>query len=147
MDLSLNVPATGNGAYVSVIGRRVSNGNDYRAQVRWVAGGGIVVSLMRTVNGASTVLSSTTVPGLVVSPNEQVRVRFQAQGVSPTTARVKVWRATGVEPQAWLLSSTASTPSVLQQPGDVGVLLYLSGSWTGTLPTLTVDNLVADPIP
>ena len=30
---------------------------------------------------------------------------------------------------------------MLQAPGGVGVLLYVSGSWVGAAPAVTVDNL------
>ena len=122
--------------YVSVVGRRVSSGNDYRLKVRYQAGGSVAAYLVRTLGNTETVLlSSTTVPGLTVQPSDQLRVRFQVSGTTDSTLRAKVWRAGTTEPAAWLISGSDATPGVLQSAGDLGVLLYISGSWTGTLPT------------
>ena len=54
--------ATGGGAYASLVARRVSNGNDYRARVRYAAGGSVIVYLSRTLTGTETALASVTVP-------------------------------------------------------------------------------------
>jgi PKD repeat protein len=146
-DVALDVAATGGGAYASVIGRRVSNNNDYRLKLRYVAGGAVAAYLTRTLGGVETVLGSVTVPGLTAAPGDVLRVRFQVSGTSTTTVRAKVWRANAAEPATWLLTGSEATPSVLQAAGDTGVLLYLSGSWTGTLPTLALDNFSAGAIP
>ncbi|MGZ4735392.1 MAG: PKD domain-containing protein [Acidimicrobiia bacterium] len=143
-DLALSTAATGGGAYVSVVGRRVSNGNDYRLKLRYVAGGTLTAYLTRTINNSETVLTSINVPSLTVSAGDLLRVRFQALGTSPTTLRAKVWRASASEPVSWLLTSTDST-AALAAPGDVGVLLFTSSTWTGTAPTLSVDNLRSGP--
>jgi PKD repeat protein len=144
VDLTLDQPASGGGAYVSVIGRRISAGNDYRVKVRYLAGGGITAYLFRTVGSVETVLSSATVPGLNVAPGDVIRVRFQALGTSPTTLRAKVWRFGTQEPTGWLLTSSDSTVA-LAAPGDLGVLLFTSSSWVGTAPTLSIDNLTSGP--
>jgi PKD repeat protein len=142
-DISLDRTATGGGAYVSVIGRRVSNGNDYRLKLRYVAGGSVAAFLTRTVGGAETVLASTTVPGLAVNPADVLQARFQVSGSTSTTARAKVWRAGASEPPAWTLSNTAAAPVALQSAGDLGVLVYISGSWSGPAPVVAVDDLQA----
>ncbi len=49
---------TGGGAYVSVVGRRVDAGNDYRVKVRFQSNGVLAVYLARRVNGAETTLVS-----------------------------------------------------------------------------------------
>ena len=145
-DLALDTAASGSGAYVSVIGRRVSNGNDYRLVVRYVAGGSVQASLARTVGGTQTILATTTVPGLTVTAGEVLRARFVVSGTDPATLTAKVWRAsergTGV---VALEQHEPRTPAVLQAPGGVGVLLYTSGSWTGALPAITIDNLAVAP--
>ena len=82
-----------------------------------------------------------TVPGLTVSPGDQLRVRFQVSGTTTTTLLAKVWRSGTAEPASWLLTTTDATPAALQGAGDLGVLVYVSGSWTGTLPAISLDNL------
>jgi PKD repeat protein len=142
---SVDTASTGGGAYVSVIGRRVSNGNDYRLKVRYVAGGSVIAYLARTVGGTETVLASATIPGLTVNPGDQLRSRFLVTGTDTTTVRAKVWRKGALEPANWQVTNTAATPAVLQAPGHIGVSLYVSGSWTGAAPTLALDSITAGP--
>jgi hypothetical protein len=142
-DVALQRTASGGGAYVSLIGRRVSDGNDYRLKLRYMPGGSVVVYLVRIVGGTDTVLADTTVAGLTVEPGDVLRARFVVGGTGTTTLRAKVWRPQGQEPQSWLLTSTDATPSALRRSGDVGVLLYVSHSWLGAAPAIAIDNFSA----
>jgi parallel beta-helix repeat protein len=142
-DVALERAASGGGAYVSLIGRRVSDGNDYRLKLRYMPGGSVVIYLVRTVGGTETVLADTTVPGLTVKPGDVLRARFVVGGTGTTTLRAKVWRRHSQEPQSWLLTGTDATPAVLRNAGDVGVLLYVSHSWLGAAPAITLDNFSA----
>ena len=145
-DLALDRAATGGGAYMSVIGRRVSNGNDYRLKLRYLAGGTVAAYLVRTQAGVETTLASTTIAGLTLSPGDVLRVKLQVNGAASTNVRAKVWRANAAEPAAWLLTNTSAAPAALQVAGDTGLLLYVSGSWTGAVPTVAIDNLAVGPI-
>ena len=122
-DVSIDRAATGSGAYVSVIGRRVSQGNDYRLIVRYLAGGSVQVLVARTVGGTQTVLANVTPPGLTVVPGDVLRARLVINGTTPTSTTVtaKVWRASSPEPAPWLLTATDSTAAI-QSPGGVGML-------------------------
>ena len=91
-DVALDTASTGGGAYVSLVGRRVSNGNDYRFMLRYMPGGSVVANLVRTVGNTQTIVATTTVPGLTVSPGDQLRVRFLVGGTTDTTLQAKVWR-------------------------------------------------------
>ncbi len=143
-DVSLSRASTGGGAYLSVIGRRVSSGNDYLVKVRYQSDGSVVAYLNRTVGGTETTLAWTTVPGLTAAANDVLRVRLEVTGSPTTTARAKVWRAGQAEPSAWLVTNTSATPTALRAPGHVGVSLYLSSSWgAGPTPVLSLDNLSA----
>ena len=102
-----------------------------------MAGGSVVAYLVRTVGGTETVLATATVPGGTVNAGEVLRTRFVVSG---TTLMAKVWRQAGQEPASWLATTTDTTPA-LQMPGGLGVVLYVSGSWVGPAPALTVDNL------
>jgi PKD repeat protein len=143
--LSLNVVSNGGGAYVSIIGRRVSTGNDYRLKLRYMADGRVNAYLVRLVGNVETILTNITVPGITANPGDVLRTRFLITGTNPTTVRAKIWRKGTMEPAAWLLTATDNTPAVLQAPGDSGVLLYLSGSWVGTLPVLSLDDVKIGP--
>jgi hypothetical protein len=103
----------------------------------------VLAYLVRTAGGTETTLAWTTVPGLTVAPNDVLRVRLQGTGSALTATSVKVWRSTDAEPAAWLLTDTSAAPAALQEPGHIGVVLYLSSTWTGPAATLSVDNLVA----
>src|SRR5205807_3202356 len=46
-DVALAETASGGGAYVSIIGRRVSNGNDYRLKLRYMPDGSLIAYLAR----------------------------------------------------------------------------------------------------
>ena len=146
-DVTIDRAATGGGAYVSVIGRRVSQGNDYRLIVRYLAGGSVQVLVARTVGGTQTVLANVTPAGLTVVPGDVLRARLVINGTTPTSTTVtaKVWRASSPEPAPWLLTATDSTAAI-QSPGGVGMLIYVSGSWTGTAPVLSIDNLRVAPL-
>ena len=140
-DVALDTASNGGGAYVSLIGRRVSNNNDYRLKLRYVPGGSVVAYLTRTVGGTETVLATTTVSGLTVGAGQSLTARFTVSGTTNTTLRAKVWRQGTPEPQNWLMTTSESTPAALQGHGGVGILLYVSGSWAGAAPAITVDNL------
>ncbi|MGZ4691524.1 MAG: PKD domain-containing protein, partial [Acidimicrobiia bacterium] len=126
------------------IGRRVSNGNDYRLKLRYQSHGSVVAFITKTVGNVETTLATTSITGLV-SPGDVLRVRFQVTGTNPTNLQAKVWRSTTTEPAAWLFTATDTT-AALNAPGGVGVLLYLSGTWTGALPVVSIDNLTAGPL-
>ena len=143
VDLSLNQGSTGGGAYVSVIGRRVSAGTDYRAKLRYQSNGSVLVYLTRSVGNAETTLAWTTVPGVTAAANDELTVRLQGSGSATTTSRVKVWRTGEAEPATWLVTNTSATPAALQAPGHLGVMMYLSSSWGGPTTTLSVDDLNA----
>jgi hypothetical protein len=128
---------------VSLIGREVADGTDYRLKVRYTRGGGVSAYLSRTVNGFETTLAGTTLSGLTLADGDVVRARLVLTGSGDrTTVRARVWRRGDALPSGWLLSATDTTPSVLRQPGGVGVLLYVSQSWAGGAPAITVDNVV-----
>ncbi len=140
-DVALDSAASGGGAYVSLIGRRVSNGNDHRLKLRYMPDGSVIAYLVRTVGGTETILANTTVPALHVNPGDILRTRFVVAGTTTTTLRAKVWRKGSQEPQSWLVTSTGATPAALQAAGDIGVLLYVSGSWSGGVPAVIIDNV------
>lgn len=140
VDVSLNSASSGSGAYVSVVGRRVSPGNEYAAKLRYMPNGQVIAYLTRT-SGAEMTLAWVAVPGVNASANDVLRVRLRGSGSASTTVSTKIWPANGVEPSAWLLASTDATPPALQAPGHVGLVLYLSSTWTGPAATLAVGDL------
>ena len=136
--LGFDKAATGNGTYVSLLGRRVGSA-DERAKVRLLANGSVQV-ILGTANGAETALANTVIPGLTYAPGETLEVRFQVTGTAPTTLRVKVWKTGAAEPADWMLTATDATP-VLQTAGHVGLAFFLSGSATNAPATVSLDEL------
>lgn len=140
--LSADSAATGGGIYYSGIGRLVGS-TDYEARVWVKAGGAVQLQLLQ----GSTTLSAANIAGLtVVNPTDQLKLRVQVFGTSPTTIRAKVWSGTGTEPTAWTLSTTDST-AALQVAGTVGLRSYLSGSATTTPVVTRWDNFAVVPVP
>ena len=101
--------------------------------------GAVALSTSAVVGGVETPLASTAVAGLVVSPGQQLRLRLQVTGTSPTTVSARAWLAGTAEPTAWQLTSTDSA-AALQAPGAVGLISYLSGSATAPV-TVSWDDL------
>lgn len=141
VDVVLDKGQTGGGTYVSVLGRRVDAGNDYRLKMRYTADGKVSASVVKVVAGAETTLSSVTLPGLAYAAGDVLRVRLQVTGTGPTTVRGRVWPVAATEPGTWAVSSTDAT-AALQVAGGFGLSSYLSGSATNAPMTASFDNVV-----
>ena len=90
-----------------------------------------------------TILQSQTVSGLTVAPDDELNVKVQATGTSPTTLRAKVWKVGTAEPAAWAASTTDSA-AALQGAGSIGFEAYLSGSATNAPQVASFDDLWAE---
>ncbi|GAA2737171.1 PKD domain-containing protein [Pedococcus aerophilus] len=135
---------TGGGQYVSLLGRRVSATVDYRAKVRMAANGQVAVWLTRNQSGAETILTSATLAGVTYAAGDQLKVRLQVNGTTPTALRVKVWKSTATEPTAWSLTASDST-AAFQSAGSVGMYAYLSSSSTNGPVVYGLDQLWVGP--
>jgi large repetitive protein len=134
---------TGGGQYVSVVGRRISATNDYRAKVRMASTGAVAVWLTRNEGATEIVLTSLTVPGLSYAAGDRLRIRLQTTAPSPTqttTMRVKVWKDGATEPVAWTLTGNDSTPA-FQALGSVAFYMFLSGSTTNGPVVYGLDEM------
>jgi hypothetical protein len=87
----------------------------------------------------STALQLVNISGLSFAAGQQLTMRVQVFGTSPTTVRAKVWAAAQAEPAAWQASATDST-AALQASGTIGLRSYLSGTATATPITVKFDN-------
>ncbi len=141
----LDKRADGGGYFISVLARKVGSNNDYRAKA-WISSTGqVTFYLVRRVAGAETTLTSMVVPGLTFVGGDQLQIRIQATGVSPTNLKAKIWKASDTEPTAWTSSTTDST-AVLQANGSIGLNVYLSGSATVGPVTASFSALAANRI-
>ena len=85
MSLKLALGAVPNGpVYVSVVGRRVGS-TDYGARAKVLASGAVELHITRT----GAVLAGGAVSGLTLAAGQQLQVRVQVQGISPTTVRAR----------------------------------------------------------
>jgi PKD repeat protein len=148
LTLSLDKVPTGSGAYLDVVGRRVSTNNEYRARMVMASTGRITVQLT-ALKGTGTpvaVATAVTLPATITySAGSQLNVRMQVTGTNPTTVRLKVWPATQAEPTAWQTTGT-DTFAALQSPGAVGITNYLSSSVTNAPVVVRMDALTARPV-
>jgi hypothetical protein len=146
--VALDKVATGSGAYASLMGRRIAGAGDYRAKVRYTSNGAVSLSLQRTnsANAETAIAAETQVSGITMAAGQQLLVRVQVTGTSPTTIRARVWKAGTTEPTTWQKTASDSTAG-LQVPGGVGLYFYLSGSATNAPITVSVDDLVGVPAP
>ncbi|MBA8793640.1 hypothetical protein FHX74_001245 [Friedmanniella endophytica] len=126
---------------VSVLGRRVSSTQDYRALVQLRPDGSVALALLRdsttAQNGGSSEDPTLQLSPTVIlfggtaradqQPQTPVTVRMQAVGTGTTTLRVKVWQAGGSEPEDWNLTASDTTAD-LQRPGSVGIDAVRTGT-------------------
>jgi PKD repeat protein len=131
-------------SFATLQGRRVGN-DAYGARVRLAADGSVQLHATREVAGTTTAVAGGVVTGLTFAPNDQLLVRTQVQGVSPTTVRVKVWKAGTTEPTDWRATITDTTAS-LQAGGGVGVTVYHGGTTGNPAIAFSWDDLTARPV-
>lgn len=130
------VDRTGAGYSWTLIGRQVGT-DSYSARVRFEAGNTMRLYIL---HGETAIGSSLVLPGTYTAGDE-LSVRLQVTGASPTTVRAKVWRSVDAEPAAWQLSGTDAT-AAMQANGTVGLLTYLGGSSATPSASMTLRSLV-----
>jgi hypothetical protein len=147
LTLSLDKRPSNGGAYVDVVGRRVSTNNEYRGRVIMSSDGRVAVALdAQTSSGTNALARAVLLPTSVsYGPGSGLDVRMQVTGASPTTVRLKVWPSGTPEPAGWQRTATDST-AALQAPGAVGLTTYLSSSARNAPLVLRMDNLSARPL-
>ncbi|MEJ7649618.1 MAG: PKD domain-containing protein [Nakamurella sp.] len=138
-DVAVTPAPTGSGVYFSLQGRSVSSGQ-YRAKLRFVAGGTVTIGLIKVIGGVETALSPERPVG-TVSAGAPVNVQLELTGSAPTALRAKAWPSTTAEPTGWTVTGTDST-AALQGPGAVGLETYVSSSATAPI-TVSMDRFLA----
>jgi PKD repeat protein len=138
VSFALDRVPTGGGAYVRINSRQVGTAV-YQTQV-WVRSTGQVM-IVQSENGTN--LKSVVVPNLTYTAGQQLRVRVQVTGTSPTTMNAKVWPVGQAEPTAWQSTTTGSL-AALQAAGTFGIQTYLSSSATAPVAFRLDDLLVTD---
>ena len=142
VSLSPDKVTTGNGVYVSIVGRKTSTGA-YRGKVRLLANGSVAINVSKVVGTTETNISAEqTLPGVTYTAGAKLVARLQVEGTTTTTLRLKVWPAGGTEPTDWQVVKTDTT-SGLQGAGSVGLVAYLSGGATNPPVAINFDDLSA----
>jgi hypothetical protein len=146
---TVDVAPTGNGTYVYVTGRRVSNNNEYRARVRLLADGRVALALSRLTSATTPIESfpggEVIVPGLIYTVGQDLNVRVQVSGTGTTQIGASVWPAGGTEP-ATRSMVRSDTTAVLQAAGSVGLLVHRpSGTTAATTVRFTSFTVNAGP--
>lgn len=142
--VSADRPSTGYGIMASVVGRSVSNSNEYRVRARFAPNGNVYLALLK-INVTFTeqlIGSEVLVPGITYTPGTAYRIRLSTVGTQPTTLSAKLWPAASAEPGTWLVSATDASTGI-QAPGGVGLHAVLSGSATITPVIVSFSNFSA----
>ncbi len=141
--------ATSDNINVAFDARRVSGFTSYRGQVRLTTGNEVWLQADTLINNVIAPLGTNThAVGVTVTPSSFIWVRGQVISTDSThtTINMKAWNDGQPEPASWTLSITDSTP-ILQAPGAVGLVGWLSGAWNQGPITLSYDDLnVTSPI-
>lgn len=132
----------GVGTFLGAIARRVGS-SEYRGKAKVAPDGSVTLQLTRLSGGTETTISQVAA-GITLTAGQQLRLRIEAVGTSPTTLRAKVWRAGTTEPASWLLSTTDNTAG-LQSSGSTGLVSYLSGSATNAPVRAIFDDYIVRP--
>ncbi|PZG30308.1 hypothetical protein C1I98_31295 [Spongiactinospora gelatinilytica] len=140
--VGLDELATGNGVYITAVGRRVDGAGNYRSTLITRPDGAVMLQLRRADSAGTEIPLAPlqTIPGISYTPGSLLHLRLQVVGTFPTTLRAKAWPDGTPEPAAWQQTVTDSTPA-LQGAGRAGLLAYLSGTATNAPVTVNLDDL------
>ena len=107
-----------NGGYLGgVWARGVSSNTSYQCVIN-----GDTLYINRRSNG--TQVTVTSISGTFNNNVDNIRVRFQVIGNSPTILRARAWVLTDSEPQTWLLDTTDNTAINQISGGAYGIVAY-----------------------
>ena len=138
-----NALASGNGLYLTVVGRRVAANAQYEGRARVRGDGSVLVSVgvLPGSSTATTLKSEVVASGVTVAAGATLNTRLQVTGTNPSTVRWKVWTG-ATEPAGWQQTVTDSTAAV-QAKGSIGITTYLSSGSTVAPVTVALSNLTA----
>jgi hypothetical protein len=139
VDLAIDELPGAGGVHVSTVLRRLG-ASDYRLTVVLGAAGTLRLAASRVGDGVGVELATASVPGIVYSAGDVVRLRFQAGGRGTTHLSAKIWNVLGPEPSNPQLVTADRTPA-LQSGGGFAVVGYLSPEATGAPVEIRFDDL------
>lgn len=140
--LQIDKDQNAGGFYGSVVGRAVPAVGDYQVKYYRSTNGGMQLFLQR-VQGGENQLAAITLPSIGFTAGDELNIKLQVLGTTPTTLSAKAWKQGSTEPAAWQLTATDST-AAMQAPGGIAVTNYLSGSATNGPLTVSYLDLAVD---
>ncbi|WP_460798517.1 PKD domain-containing protein [Microbacterium sp. GXF0217] len=141
MVVSTDKVANGGGAHINLTSRKTAAG-EYRLKLRVAASGSVTVSIAKVVAGTETTIASRALGGYTHTAGAALNVRLQLTTADGTTElKGAAWPVGTEQPAAWTVTA-ADAQSELQQPGQVGMLTYLSGSATNAPLAVVFDDLL-----
>jgi len=131
------------GQTFSLVGRQVSNNNEYRVRLHFSGDKSVSLAITKLEgSGTELVIVNDVDTGLTWTANAPYTVRAQVVGTNPTVIRGKAWLTGTPEPEDWLVD-TSDTSSALQAAGTVGVRAFLGQAAT-VATTFSVDDFKAE---
>ncbi len=136
--VATSVLAAGNGQFIYVIGRRAADGSEYRAKLKLLPDGRVLVGISKTSGGTESRIRKNSDSGVTYAAGTNLMIRVSVTGAGPTTLRVKVWRSGQAEPSTWQKTATDSM-AALQDAGALALQSYVPGN--GRAATVSFDDL------
>ncbi|MGO2053535.1 MAG: PKD domain-containing protein [Glutamicibacter sp.] len=140
VEVAMEKPLTGGGAYLYFSPRYASASNQYYLKIHLMNDGGARIQLARVVDGTETILDTDYQPAFGYEAGQQLKAKIAVAGGNPSALSGKVWAASDAEPGAWQVTASDSAAG-LQTPAGIGLRMYLSGSATNAPNTAMFDNL------
>ena len=136
---------TGGGQYVSLVGRAVPGGSEYRAKLLLASTGAVTAYITRVDAGTEVYSGSAVVPGLTYTAGTKI-----CQGASPGGGYLAhdpagQGVAAGPDRAVGVGALRTDGTAALQTAGSVGFYEYVSGSATNAPVVFTVDDVWVGP--
>lgn len=126
-----DLPAAGVNYTYTVVLRLIDTSNYYRLDITLLDDATFNLILRQVIGGTATTIGSTVNKGTYVAGADW-KFRVQAEGINPTTLRLRIWNASGAEPGTWDREET-NTAAALQAAGGFGTrLLPSAGTYITT---------------
>ena len=131
--VKLPVAPTGGSVFVYLLAHYLDFDNHYAGTLIVRTTGEMQLEGRARVAGTYAQFGSTIITSETFTADAWYWLRMQAEGIGPTTLRLKLWKDGNTEPANWHFEQQDST-AALQVGGNIGIRTILSSSNTNTLP-------------
>lgn len=136
----VGVFATGAPLLAALVTAWADTDNAYHFRAQLETSGAVTALVIRRSGASETIIASARVPALSWSSDVLHTIRGQLTG---STLQMKVWPASGTEPDGWHASGTDSL--ALLPAGAAGVSTMRAVGNTNVNPVISFDNLAITP--